>query len=72
MKNWKLDIIGYCVKILNLYLRWHILRHANMLDFSKNATTKCHDDHIILGFYGTTERLMCWEFGGSYITGLKI
>ena len=32
-----------------------VKKHANMLEVSKNATAKCHDNHIILGFYGKTE-----------------
>ena len=42
-----------------------VKKHANTLDVSKNATAKCHDDHIILRFYGMAERLACWEIGDS-------
>ena len=53
--------------------KW-LKKHANMLDISKNATTKCHDNHIILWFYGTAERLAYLEMGAvthGYITDLN-
>ena len=40
-----------------------VKKHASMLDVSTKATIKCPDDHITLRFYGTTERLACWEIG---------
>ena len=42
-----------------------VKKYANTLHVSKNATTKCHDDHIILGVYRTIERFACKETGGS-------
>ena len=42
-----------------------IKKHVNMTGVLKNATTKCHGDHIILRFYWTTERLVCEETEGS-------
>ena len=40
-----------------------VKKEANMVDVSKNAGTKYHDHQIILIFYGTTEKLACWEIG---------
>ena len=51
-----------------------VKQRTNMLDNSKNATTKCHDNHIILWFYGTAERLAYLEMGAvthGYITDLN-
>ena len=51
-----------------------VKKRPNMLDISKNATTKCHDNHIILWFYGTAERLAYLEMGAvthGYITDLN-
>ena len=38
-----------------------VKQHGNILDVSKNATSKCHGAHIILRLCVTTKKLACWE-----------